>query len=234
MVALSTQDPLFAQRRPVTVPFVGCKSDGQVGPQAAPDGSSQTVRITESAAQKLAYYASAQGLGVLAPRGWYCFGLYGSSGESLFVSPQPINSFPSETELAGPVIEISHTVGDSSGRSQVADVIARVFPAYKAFVQGVIKDSDQPARSFPSGPYPKDTLRYKSKTVVEYKTPAQTEGLGTRWFVKKNDSAIEGVAILIGRPPDLLFLSARLPSDPAALTATIMDQFERDAARSTF
>jgi hypothetical protein len=40
------------------VPFVGCKADGQVGPQKAPKGSSKTVAISPETASHLAYYAA--------------------------------------------------------------------------------------------------------------------------------------------------------------------------------
>src|SRR5262245_1162119 len=74
----------------VMVPFVGCKSDGQVGPLDAPDGVEQGVRVSAEAASKLAYYKS-ENLGVLAPRGWFCFGTYGSGGYGIFVAPTPID-----------------------------------------------------------------------------------------------------------------------------------------------
>ena len=74
----------------VRVPFVGCKSGGQVGPEPAPHGAGKTVRIDAGTAQKLAYYQAGNPPGVLAPRGWYCFGLYGSGGSTLLVSPEPI------------------------------------------------------------------------------------------------------------------------------------------------
>ena len=73
------------------VPFVGCPSDGQAGPVPAPRGKSKSVRIDAKAAQQLAYYESTQHFGVLAPRGWHCFGTYGSDGNSLFVSLEAIS-----------------------------------------------------------------------------------------------------------------------------------------------
>ena len=216
----------------VSVPFVGCASDGQVGPQEAPNGTSTSVSIGLKAARQLAYYTSAQGVGVLAPRGWYCFGIYGSGGDTLFVSPKPIdtaNIFSAgQNGFSGPAIEISHRFGDTSGRFDVAEVIARVFPAYKAFVTGVMEGFDLPV---PFGPYRNDMLTYKGKTVVEYKTPAETEGLGTRSRLKKNGSPIAGAAILIGQTPDLLLLSVRLPADLAGLTSAIVGQAESDATR---
>src|SRR5271154_1292847 len=70
------------------VPFVGCKSDGQTGPVEASEGESKVVPGDAKAAQQLAYYASQKEFGVLAPRGWYCFGTYGANGNTLYVSPQ--------------------------------------------------------------------------------------------------------------------------------------------------
>ena len=42
-----------------------------------------------------------------AQRGWYCFGYYGSGGDALFVSSQPIdatNVFSTQNRFAGPAI----------------------------------------------------------------------------------------------------------------------------------
>ena len=221
VLALCTQLALLAQGKPVTenpkgaavsVPFVGCASDGQVGPQEAPTSSSMSVPIGLKAARQLAYYSAGQGVGVLAPRGWYCFGTNGSGGDALFVSPQPIdtaNLFSANRGgLSGPAIEISHRFGDTFGRFSVAEVIARVFPDYRAFVTGVTEGFDLPITF---GPYPKDILTYKGKTLVEYTTPAQTEGLGTQSWLRENASPISGAAILVGPTPDLLFLSVDFP-----------------------
>jgi hypothetical protein len=67
--------------------------------------------------------------------------------------------------------------------------------------------------------------------VVEYTTPAQTEGLGTHSRLKKNGSPIYGAAILIGQAPDLTLLSVRLPDDLTGLTSAIVRQVESDSAR---
>jgi hypothetical protein len=186
------------------------------------------VRLDAKAAKDLAYY-SGVGLGVLGPRGWGCFGGYGSSGETLFVSPEPIeitNVFP--TGFTGPAIEVSHSDGGTgSGAFEVAEVMARVFPDFKAFAANVAQEFGTPI-SF--GPYPNDKLIYRGKREVEYRTPAQTEGLGTHGSLKKSDSPIEGVAILIGQPPShLLLLSMRLPPDSRGLSSAIIRQIERDS-----
>jgi hypothetical protein len=244
---ICAQSSLFAQvkapaasprRAAMRVPFVGCKSDGQMGPAEAPAGKNKIVRLPAEAAQRLAYYNFKQGFGVLAPRGWYCFGTYGSGGHTLYVSPHPIDTarlFSGNWDgFAGPAIEVSHEYGDTSGRFGVASTIARVFPAHREFVRDVIKEGIEPASSFPFGPYPKDKLTYKSKEIVEYETPAQTEGLGTKSWLQKNADPISGVAILLGQTPDLLQLAARLPPEFADLTSPIIQQVERDAAQTQY
>jgi hypothetical protein len=203
----------------------------------APLKTSKSVAVKPTDAHNLAYYRSAQGIGILAPRGWECFGTYGSAGDTLYVSPNPIdthNIFSSgRGKFASAVIQVSRRFGDTSGRFSVAEIIARVFPAYKQYVTGVMQDFDQPPDSFHFGPYPADTLHYKSERVVEYRTPARSEGLGTYSWLEKNETAIHGVAMLIGptSTPDLLLLAVRLPLDRQGLTPAIVAQFERDGAR---
>jgi TonB family protein len=212
------------------VPFVGCKSDGQGGPVEAPKGESKVVPIDPTAAQRIAYYATGKDFGVLAPRGWHCFGSYGSNGTNLYVSPQPINTNIEPSVFAGPVIELSLASGDTSGRFDVAKVIARVFPAHMAFVRRVIEGGEEPTSSFPLGPYPNDKLNYRSSEIVEYQTPARTGGLGTVSLLQSNADPISGVAILTGQDPDLLQLSVRLSPEQVDLAPTIIQQVERDVA----
>ncbi len=217
----------------VRVPFVGCASDGQVGPVKAPTRQDRTMTIPAPVADRLAYYEAEDGVGVLAPRGWHCFGTYGSNGETLYVSAEPINGadlFSAGWKgFAGPVIQISSLVGDTYGRFAVARTIARVFPSHKAFVQRVIAEGIEPASSFPYGPYARDTLNYRSKEVVEFQTPAFTEGLGTASRLQMNGSPIKGVAILFGEEPNLLQLWVRLSPDTQDLTQFIIQQTEREA-----
>jgi hypothetical protein len=203
-----------AQTAVVTVPFVGCASDGQAGPQTAPGRATESAAVPAAVAQRLAFYEAKYGYGVLAPRGWHCFSTYGSSGVNLFVSPEPIDS---KTLLsldwkgfAGQAVEISYVDGGTSGRFEVAKVIARVFPAYKAFVQSVIAEGIEPASDFPSGPYSDDKLTYRSHSGVEFETPANTQGLGTDSRLQMNASAIDGVAIITDGVTDLIQLTLRL------------------------
>ena len=243
ILALSAPPPLFAQtsgvaanpqRTAVSVPFVGCASSGQIETLEAPKGISKSVPISPRDAEALAYYESADGIGLLAPRGWFCEGASGSGGSALFLSPKPIHHSLSGWEgLEGTAIEINHMSGENSGRYEVAEIMARVFPEYRAFARRVWEDIDLP---LPSGPYPKDTLTYISKTIVEFKTPPQTEGLGNfHSWLKKSGTPIQGAAILIVDPQNpipssarLVLLSVRFPPDLARLTPTIIRYVERD------
>jgi hypothetical protein len=152
----------------------------------------------------------------------------------LYVSADPINTadlFSTGWKgFAGPVIQISSLVGDTYGRFAVARTIARVFPTHKAFVRRVIAEGIEPASSFPYGPYPKDTLNYRSKNIVEFQTPAFAEGLGTSSRLQMNGSPIKGVAILFGDEPNLFQLCVRLSPETADLAQLIIQQTEREAA----
>lgn len=111
------------------VPFVGCPGDGQVGPIKPPKTIPMSFDLPPSAAKQLAYYRANGGYGVLGPRGWHCFELYGSGGSVLFITPR---RFPPEQWLSatfdGPGIEVD--VPDSvsgSGGSVVAMRLLRYF-----------------------------------------------------------------------------------------------------------
>jgi Adenylylsulphate kinase len=195
----------------VSVPFVGCPSDGQLDAVEAPNGTDKVVQLNARAAQKLAYYKAPSGYGVLAPRGWHCLGAEGSSSASLFVSPQPKWS-----GTTGSAIQVVGIDGSGSGASAVAEVLARVFPAYRAFVQNVIDAFDLPAGTYTFGPFPSDKLVRQTSRLVEFHTPPHSEGLGTMDQLKAGNDPIDGVAILQGQTPDLLMLRVRLPSTCAA------------------
>ena len=216
------------------IPFIGCKSDGQVGALRAPQGKSVQVPVATSTASLLGYYKAEEGFGVLAPRNWYCFDTYGSSGSNLYVSPKPINRanfFSGKWKgFTGPAIQLTTEDGGTSGRFEVARVIARVFPAYKTFAQKVIDEGLDPSSDFPFGPYPVDKLTYKSSGTVEYETPPLTDGLGTSSWLLKNASPINGVATLLGQTPDLLYLAVRLRPKLTNLTSVIILQAEQNTS----
>lgn len=218
----------------VKVPFVGCASDGQAGPQSAPTGQNQAVAISATAAQRLAYYKAEYSIGILAPRGWHCFSTYGSNGSNLYVTPAAIDPkapFSAGWKgFSGEAIELAFSDGGTSGRFQVAQVIARVFPAYKAFAQSVIAEGIEPASSFPSGPFPQDKLTYRGTSVVEFETPANATGLGTNSELQVGPGPVDGVAIISGADTDLTQISARLSGSDSGLIQPIIGQVEREAA----
>lgn len=186
-----------------------------------------------AAAQRLAYYKAEYGSGVLAPRGWHCFSTYGSNGSNLFVSPDPIDTqalfSPDWKGFSGLAIQVSVSEGGTSGRFEVAKIIARVFPAYKQFAQSVIAEGLEPASDFPSGPYASDKVTYRAKNIVEFETPANTAGLGTNSRLQPNASPIDGVAIILEGETDLIQLSARVPERDRDLLPIIIRQVEREA-----
>lgn len=223
-------------RASANLAFVGCRSDGQVGPQNAPTGKPKTITGSPQLSQRLAYYEASDGLGVLAPRGWYCFETYGSDGSNLYVTPTPLNTTDlfsnSWKGISSYGIQLSESNGDTSGRFEVAQIIARVFPAHLAFVRRVIAEGVEPATSFPYGPYPTDRLTYKSKEAVEYVTPPNTEGLGTKSFLLRDANPIAGVALLTGEELNLTHLSARLPPEMSDVLPVVIWQVEQDSFQS--
>lgn len=218
------------------VPFVGCESDGQVGPLEAPKGKGKLLAVPKKVADRLAYYQAEEGFGVLAPRGWHCFSTYGSNGSTSYVTPDPINGamlFASDWKgFTGQAVQVSVSVGDTSGRFEVARTIARVFPDKWRFVQDVIAEGIEPASSFPPGPYPADKMTYRTKKIVEFETPPNSKGLGTDSMLLMNASPIRGVAILFGEERSLVQASARLAGENEDLSQVIVRQLEKEATES--
>jgi hypothetical protein len=135
--------------------------------------------------------------------------------------------------ITGPGIQLREANGETSGRFEVAQWIARVFPSFKTFVQHVINEGLEPASDFPSGPYPSDKLTCKSDRMVEYQTPSHSKGLGTMSRLQAGDYPISGVAILQGQnPPSLLFLALRLPSGLNDLASPIIRGLEEQGKAS--
>ncbi len=234
---LAQRESTPAHPRQVTVPFVGCVAQGQLEDFKAPAGTPHLVAISADHAQKLAYYRAAIDLGVLAPRGWHCEGSSGSGGDALWLSPEPINRHvPGWNGFAGPAIEIYRISSGASGMYEVAELLARVFREYKDRAAPVLAMVERPV---PSGPYPEDTLTYRSKSVVEFRTAPQAEGLGTHsTWLRKSDLAVFGAVIMLDKPgsseelPDMLLLAVRLPPALQKLTPVIVRDAEREVVRS--
>jgi hypothetical protein len=126
-------------------------------------------------------------------------------------------------------IIISLTNADTSGRFEVARVVAHVFPGHSEFVKKIIMEGIEPSSEFPFGPYPDDKLRYRSNEMVEFETPGASVGLGSGPFLRKDPPPIRGVVALLGDESSLLHLSLRLPAVDAPLADAIIQQAEREA-----
>jgi len=216
-----------------TVPFVGCPSDGQIGPLNPPHGKPKHVILSPPIVAKLAYYKAENGNGILAPLGWQCFSTYGSNGTTLFIAPEQLNSgmFFSEKphEFTGPVIQLSEMSGGTSGRFSVALSIARLFPAHRDFAIRVRNERlglDTP----PRGPIPTDKLHYLSKETVEFLTPPNHAGEGTNSWLKESALPITGVVMITGSDTDCTTLAIRLPSGLADLSSVITHQIEQEVS----
>jgi len=216
--------PATAREKLVHVPFVGCPSDGQTGPIPAPRPH-QTPAIAASAAAKLAFYATDYSM-VLAPRGWHCVGLYGASGQSLIVTPerhQAEEFFAREpVAIHGPAVQMSVSVGGTSGRLSVIPAIERYFPFYRPFAVEARKLDDD--ASPPSRPWRSDVIKRQTRNYVRFITPAGQDGEGTHSLLLRGTLPIHGFRMIIGdvEEPDLVSATVRLPPDQAGLIDIIL------------
>lgn len=224
------------------VPYIGCPGDGQTGPYAAAKGSPKAVNLPPATADQMAWYeynGEVGHFGTLGPRGWNCFVTIGSNGWTLYVAPERLDSakileHKNWKGFSGPAIQLSDSDGGTSGRFEVAQMVARVFPAHRNYARSIIAEGFGPASDYPFGPYPSDHLTYKGKDLVEFTTPAHRKGLGTMSWLLPSDLPITGFALLtIGHDVDtgLLHLSFRLPPSLSFLAATLRQQAEVDASR---
>jgi hypothetical protein len=220
---------------PVRVPWVGCPSDGQQGPQPAParDRHATTPALPAAIARQLAFYASDE-LATLAPRGWHCVGLAGSNGSFLIVTPErhdPAELLGNTVPLRGPAVQFGSIFGGTSGRFEVANVIARAFPAHMAFARRVAAEGM--SDPLPSGPYPTDRMVQLRPNAVGYTTPAGRRGLGTDRWLAPGDRPIDGLAVLDPTGDvNLVKLDVRLPAAQGGLARVILNgELPRRGAR---
>lgn len=225
-----------------SVPYVGCPGDGQTGPYVAAKGSPKPVRLPPAVANQLAWYeynGDAGHFGTLGPRGWNCFATIGSNGWSLYIAPEPLSSakvleHKNWKGFTGPAIQFSGSEGGTSGRFEVAQVVARIFPAHRDYARSIIAEGFGPASDYPFGPFPSDHLTYKGKELVEFTTPAQHKGLGTMSWLLPSDQPITGFALLSIGPDidtDLLQLSFRLPPSLSNLSTSLIQEAEAHASK---
>lgn len=230
----------IAQKHPLpSVPFVGCPADGQTGTSDAPQGHSKELRIAPEVAAHLAWYQAPDDvdkLGALAPRGWHCFATYGSNGTTLLIAPEPMDAdkillHKNWNGFTGPAIELSVRYSGTSGRVEVAHVIARVFPAHHDFAKKVMAEQLDPPSNYQFSPFPTDKLHYHGPDFVEYTTPAHADGIGTISSLKAGDQPILGFALLHDGM-SLTQFNIRLPSDLESLAPTLV-KLEKQSLRKS-
>ena len=208
-----------------TVAFVGCPADGQQGPQQPPTGAAAAVELDPELAAHLAYYKGNYGPGVFAPAGWHCRTWYGSAGAFTVVTPDvpPANGDLAQT-LSGPGVEVEQKSGGTSGRFEVAEVLARFFPdLMRDFIRQVRDEKLVKDSAFDVRPYPDDVLHPITENMIEFLTPAGRSGFGTEGLARSN-LPINGV-VAIADPhgePSLLVLRIRLPTRQDRLNATLV------------
>jgi len=182
--------------------------------------------VLDAYSDQLAYYAS-EGMGVLAPRGWHCAEVYGSSGAVLVVTPEviPQNDLSKILDVeTGPIVRLNIWNAYTSGRSAAARITARVFPSKQAFVEEVEDlESDlylQPVSKYPVGPYAGDLINRRSDVDIEYTTPAGTIGIGTEDGLLPDGQPVTGFAL--SGADNVTLLMVRLPPDLQPLSAAII------------
>ena len=213
----------------VTVPFVGCPQDGSYGASPAPTGAVKVVQLDAITASKLAFYSDISH-GILAPRGWSCFGFAGPGATTLYVAPPPVGqSDVIDGNWRGPVVELFETGNDSQGRFDVARFITRLFPAHQAYAQSVINEGVEPASDFPTGVPATDKVNRLSDELVEYETPPNTDGLGVAMRLQPGEDPLDGFVLLRGQTPAVVFAAVRLGPEMRDLAPTLVGQVERDS-----
>jgi len=210
-----------ARANDVRVQFAGCRSDGQTGTLAPPKDNGTAPRFPAAIASRLSWYASNSTGGVLAPRGWHCFELYGSNGSLLMVTPDGFGRDPFKAKLSGPAIQLSVSLGETSGRFEAAKIAARMFPNRKAFVNSVIEEDIEPKADFIFGPFPHDRIQRLTPNYVAFETPANNDGMGTKTRLVKSSDPIQGL-VWMDDDNNATLLAVRLPPNQRDLAAQII------------
>jgi hypothetical protein len=183
--------------------------------------------LPASQADQLAYYSS-QDLGVLAPRNWHCFGLYGSNGSVLIVTPLVLKANELFGEkpirLSGPAIVSSFSFGGTSGRFEVWRAIGRYFPTALDLVdrQDWSLTHDEP---LPTRPYAADIVVTRAVRSIRIVTLSGQDGEGTSGYLSRGPLPIIALRQLMGSNDDtsLLAIDVRLPAGQNELTSPILD-----------
>ena len=232
-VVVATAATLFCfagpQAKALTVPFVGCPADGQMGPVPPPEGPPKIVNLRGVPTGEIAYYTGEGGPGVFAPRGWHCRVWYGSAGTTLVVTAGSIDAAFPAPKLHEHAVEFSLSYGGTSGRFSVAIHASRLFPKLAAtYIERVKNEGLVPASEFERGPYTNDSVRYLARGVAAFATPGDTNGLGTEGMLAPDRDPIRGMVILhTSGDWDLTILRVRLGAEMRQVEASIMQLNEQ-------
>jgi hypothetical protein len=218
------------------VPFAGCAGDGQTGPFPAPARIEHVPAVPAEWVGSLAYYAASEKVGVLAPRGWHCFELYGSGGVALYVTPyqyDPVVLSDIAFTISGPAVVWGLDNASNSGRFEVARVIHRLFPDYEWFRRDLMRSENWPFSEFAPDPTHYGRVLRRSDTVVEYRMAGGWVGQGATWKLRPDGPQVFGAAVLQPKSDmNLLRIAVRLPPDLQPLARTIVRSFEVAAQRA--
>jgi hypothetical protein len=120
--------------------------------------------------------------------------------------------------------------GSGSGRLFVAEVIARAFPNKRAFAEQVIRDWD--AKEIQFFPYSHDLLTFRSPNHIEFRTPANTKGLGTmRWLLPSADPIDGSATTLNNAEHELVYVEVRLPNELRQYAPSILRQVRAEYSK---
>ena len=157
--------------------------------------------------------------------------IYSSGGASLLVTPHLFTprlftgaTLPDVDKLTGPAVELILLSGENSGRDQVAEVFARLFPFERDFIRDAAGTFDTPRR-YPRGPFAGDKTIRRSGAEVDYVTPPHRDGMGTYASRLRPDAdPIVGAAMLarVQGVDSVLLLDIRLPPHLRALDDDIL------------
>ncbi len=211
----------------VRVPWIGCPSDGQQGPERPPPAKRfEEVQIDPSLAPRLAYYASRYSEG-LGPRGWHCLGLEGSNGVQLLLAKAPLPKDPLSAvrqKLHGPAVVFASMSGETSGRFDVAIWVMRYFPRHRVFADAVIAEGLEPASNFPAGVLPGDRILSRTPDRVVVETPPHRKGEGADSWLAPDDLPIISVVRFDADPPGGRSVSVKLAPEQRDLLPVLLGQ----------
>jgi len=211
------------------VPYVGCPSIGGVDPGVRPaprHGPESLPKEPAVGAAQIAFYKAVDGPGVFAPRGWHCQTWSGSSGSFIVVTPRVPPQTISREPVTGRGVIAIESYGGTSGRFDVAEVSARLFPVVMADFVARVKAEGFPVPDFAKiKPYPDDQYTYLNPKLVEFTTPAHEKGIGTGIFVPSTNPVRGVVSLAAGdeRETNLLQFQLRLSPSDDRLAQTLID-----------